>query len=142
MVCHPLFPFYVISHDCLKLCFAPFGIICFLEPGYYKDEGFGIRIESVVVVKEIKRLSPEPPNENNTKPFLGFENLTMCPIQTKLLDLSLLNQNQIEWINSYHQLGMSLYLIYEVSKHKKKMNLGLTSFFFPRPAGVGLQSYA
>ncbi|KAA1084283.1 hypothetical protein PGT21_023200 [Puccinia graminis f. sp. tritici] len=74
------------------------------EPGYYKDEGFGIRIESVVVVKEIKRLSPEPPNENNTKPFLGFENLTMCPIQTKLLDLSLLNQNQVEWINSYHQL--------------------------------------
>jgi len=74
------------------------------EPGYYKDEGFGIRIESVVVVKEITHLSPKPPNETNAKPFLGFENLTMCPIQTKLLDLNLLNPGQVTWINSYHQL--------------------------------------
>ncbi|KAI9622572.1 hypothetical protein KEM48_007189 [Puccinia striiformis f. sp. tritici PST-130] len=94
------------------------------EPGYYKDECFGIRIESVVVVKEIQDLNPNsssssPSTSTSTtatntnekdkssstiKPFLGFENLTMCPISTKLIDLKLLNANQIQWINSYHQL--------------------------------------
>ncbi|KAI9609403.1 hypothetical protein H4Q26_007357 [Puccinia striiformis f. sp. tritici PST-130] len=94
------------------------------EPGYYKDECFGIRIESVVVVKEIQNLNPNsssssPSTSTSTtasnknekdkssstiKPFLGFENLTMCPISTKLIDLTLLNLNQIQWINSYHQL--------------------------------------
>ncbi|POW11762.1 hypothetical protein PSTT_04999 [Puccinia striiformis] len=94
------------------------------EPGYYKDECFGIRIESVVVVKEIQNLNPNsssssPSTSTSTtatdknekdksssaiKPFLGFENLTMCPISTKLIDLKLLNANQIQWINSYHQL--------------------------------------
>jgi Xaa-Pro aminopeptidase len=59
----------------------------------------------VVVVKEMKPLGTQPPNDSNAKPFLGFENLTMCPIQTKLLEISLLNPSQIGWINSYHQLG-------------------------------------
>lgn len=77
------------------------------EPGYYKDEGFGIRIESIVIIKQIEfhdgRSSglsddPSPPPTN----YYGFETVTMCPIQTKLLNKSLLNSHQIEWLNAYH----------------------------------------
>ena len=42
------------------------------EPGYYEDGKFGIRIESVVLVREVKT-----PNNFGDKGFLGFENVTM-----------------------------------------------------------------
>ncbi|KAG0141806.1 hypothetical protein CROQUDRAFT_51169 [Cronartium quercuum f. sp. fusiforme G11] len=68
------------------------------EPGFYKDECFGIRIESVVVIKKMNTL-----HSFNDRDYLGFENFTLCPIQTKLIDLKLLDPAEIKWLNDYHR---------------------------------------
>ncbi|KAF8555473.1 Creatinase/aminopeptidase [Imleria badia] len=67
------------------------------EPGYYADGKWGIRIESVVIVREV-----ETPHNFGEKGFLGFENITMCPIQTSLVDLSMLTVEEKAWLNAYH----------------------------------------
>jgi Xaa-Pro aminopeptidase len=66
------------------------------EPGYYADGRYGIRIENVVIVQEAKT----PNNFGNG--YLCFEHVTMCPIQTKLIDFSILTVQEKEWLNSYH----------------------------------------
>ncbi|KAG1815096.1 peptidase M24, structural domain-containing protein [Suillus subaureus] len=66
------------------------------EPGYYADGRYGIRTESVVIVREA-----ETPN-NFGNGYLCFEHVTMCPIQTKLIDFSVLTAQEKEWLNSYH----------------------------------------
>ena len=67
------------------------------EPGYYEDGNFGIRIENIVlcVPKETKY-------KFGDKPWLGFENVTMTPLCRKLIEVKLLTQPEIEWVNSYH----------------------------------------
>ncbi|EKM56519.1 uncharacterized protein PHACADRAFT_253690 [Phanerochaete carnosa HHB-10118-sp] len=67
------------------------------EPGFYADGRFGIRIENVVIVREA-----ETPNNFGNKGFLGFENLTMCPIHKNLVDTSLLTDSERTWLNRYH----------------------------------------
>ena len=71
------------------------GMVVSNEPGYYKEGQFGIRIENLIFVKQI--------DEVNGKKLLGFENLTFVPIDTRLLDLSLLTQKEKDWLNAYHQ---------------------------------------
>jgi Xaa-Pro aminopeptidase len=68
------------------------------EPGYYEDGKFGIRIENVLLVKEAKL-------EHNFGGvgYLTFENITMAPIQKKLIDLCLLDADEIAWLNSHHE---------------------------------------
>ncbi|OAX39695.1 Creatinase/aminopeptidase [Rhizopogon vinicolor AM-OR11-026] len=66
------------------------------EPGYYADGRYGIRIESIVIVREAKT----PNNFGNE--YLCFEHVTMCPIQKKLIDFSLLNTQEKEWLDAYH----------------------------------------
>ncbi len=52
------------------------------EPGYYEDGAFGIRIENLLVIRE------EPtPNRFGGQAFLGFERLTLCPLQRKMIAL-------------------------------------------------------
>ena len=61
------------------------------EPGYYEENAFGIRIEnSILVVKK-----------DNDK--LGFENLTYLPYERNLIDLNLLSQDVIEYIDNFHK---------------------------------------
>lgn len=67
------------------------------EPGFYADGRFGIRIENVLVVREA-----HTPNNFGGVGFLCFENMTMVPIQTKMIKREMLNQDEIEWINKYH----------------------------------------
>ncbi|XP_053977342.1 xaa-Pro aminopeptidase ApepP [Hylaeus volcanicus] len=67
------------------------------EPGYYEDEKFGIRLENIeLVVKANTRYN------HKNRGFLTFETVTLVPIQTKLLDVSLLTENEIEYLNNYH----------------------------------------
>eukprot|EP01018_Ginkgo_biloba_P032583 Gb_05542 [translate_table: standard] len=73
------------------------GMIVSNEPGYYEDHSFGIRIENLLIVCEM-----ETPNRFGGITYLGFEKLTFVPIQSKLLDLSLLSAGEIEWLNDYH----------------------------------------
>lgn len=74
------------------------GMILSNEPGYYEDGAFGIRIENLLVVDEVIT-----PNRFGGITYLGFEKLTFVPIQTKLMDLTLLSQEEVDWVNSYHQ---------------------------------------
>lgn len=73
------------------------GMVVSNEPGYYEDHSFGIRIENLLFVKEI-----DTPNRFGGIGYLGFEKLTFVPIQTKMVDLSLLSTAEIDWLNDYH----------------------------------------
>ena len=66
------------------------------EPGYYRDGAFGIRIENLVWVHE-----PQP-IAGGDAPMLGFETLTLCPIDRRLILTDLLDTAEIEWLNAYH----------------------------------------
>ncbi|KXL50785.1 MAG: hypothetical protein FE78DRAFT_27059 [Acidomyces sp. 'richmondensis'] len=68
------------------------------EPGYYEDGNFGIRIENVVMVKEVKTK-----HKFGDKPFLGFEHVTMVPMCRKLIDVSMLSERERDWLNAYHR---------------------------------------
>jgi len=72
------------------------GMILSNEPGYYKPGSFGIRIENLIIVTE-----PEIP-EGGDIPMMGFETLTFCPIDRRLIDKSLFTQEEIDWLNRYH----------------------------------------
>ncbi|KAF2637659.1 putative Xaa-Pro aminopeptidase P [Massarina eburnea CBS 473.64] len=68
------------------------------EPGYYEDGKFGIRIENMIMVKEV-----ETKHKFGDKPYLGFEHVTLTPHCRKLVDMSLLNEDEKNFINSYHK---------------------------------------
>jgi Xaa-Pro aminopeptidase len=68
------------------------------EPGYYEDGKFGIRIENMIMVKEV-----ETKHKFGDKPYLGFEGVTMTPHCRKLVDMSLLTEDEKNFINEYHQ---------------------------------------
>ena len=65
------------------------GMILSNEPGYYEPGKFGIRIENLLAIKKVGKSNK-------------FINLTMAPIDKSLIEKKLLNKNEIEWINSYH----------------------------------------
>jgi Xaa-Pro aminopeptidase len=71
------------------------GMILSNEPGYYKTGGYGIRIENLVLVEEREI-------EGGEGEWLGFETLTLAPIDRALLDRSLLSEADIAWWNAYH----------------------------------------
>ncbi|MBO1516818.1 aminopeptidase P family protein [Psychrobacter halodurans] len=74
------------------------GMISSNEPGLYREGKWGIRIENLVVNTPVAN-----PTESEFGEFLHFETVTYCPIDTRLLDKSLLNQVEIEWLNDYHR---------------------------------------
>lgn len=74
-------------------------MILTIEPGYYEEGNFGIRIENTVrIVREKTKY-----NMSNGSEFLKFESLTYVPIQKELIEKSLLNEFEIKWINDYHE---------------------------------------
>ena len=74
--------------------FAP-GMVTSNEPGFYKNGEYGIRIENLVLCMEDEN------NEFGT--FYRFEDLTLFPIDKQLIDRQLLTQQEIDWLNNYHQ---------------------------------------
>lgn len=74
------------------------GMITSIEPGYYKENSFGIRIENLYYVKPAK----------NPK-FLQFEVLTLAPLDKRLINKYLLTADELKWLNHYHrQVFLSL----------------------------------
>ncbi|CAN0432581.1 unnamed protein product, partial [Ectocarpus fasciculatus] len=67
------------------------------DPGYYEDGAFGLRSENVCICVEKK-------TQHNFagKRSCTFETITMAPIQTKLIDVSLLTTQEREWLDDYH----------------------------------------
>lgn len=74
------------------------GMVLSNEPGYYKEGEYGIRIESLVVVRE-----KEGTDQNGSRPYYEFETITMAPIDKRLIDPNMLSQAELDWLNGYHQ---------------------------------------
>ena len=74
------------------------GMISSNEPGLYREGKWGIRIENLVVNKRVAQ-----PVETEFGDFLNFETVTYCPIDTRLIESSLLSQIEIDWLNDYHR---------------------------------------
>lgn len=71
------------------------GMVTSNEPGLYRTGKWGVRIENLVAC--VPALQTEFGN------FLKFEDLTLCPIDTRLILPDLLNQDEKDWLNAYHQ---------------------------------------
>ena len=82
-----------IRHDFNPNPIEP-GMVFSNEPGIYRNELYGIRIENLIVCIEKE--------ENEFGKFLGFETLTLCPVDTSLIDFELLEPAEKEWLNAYH----------------------------------------
>lgn len=74
------------------------GMILSNEPGYYKPGAYGIRIENLVVVKDVD--TPE----GGERELLGFDNLTRVPLDRRLIKMSMLTDDERMWIDGYHAL--------------------------------------
>ena len=72
------------------------GMIISNEPGYYREGEYGIRIENLVIVNEAGNI------RGGDKPMLGFETITLCPIDLRLVDPAMLTADEIAWLNQYH----------------------------------------
>jgi Xaa-Pro aminopeptidase len=72
------------------------GMILSNEPGYYKTDAYGIRIENLVLVVE------GPAVAGAEKQLNAFETLTLAPIDRRLIDIALLTDEEINWLDAYH----------------------------------------
>lgn len=73
------------------------GMVTSIEPGLYRPGQWGIRIENLVLTVPAETAEGDAFGE-----FLEFETLTLCPIDTRCLDRSLLDAGEIDWLNRYH----------------------------------------
>lgn len=65
------------------------------EPGFYKEGEFGMRIENLIIAQKAE--------ETDYGQFLEFETITLCPLENKLVEVSLLEDSERKWYNDYHQ---------------------------------------
>ncbi len=71
------------------------GMMMSNEPGYYEPGEYGIRIENIILVEEKE--------ETPWGKFLGFKDITMCPIDIRAVEPSLLSTQEKKWLNDYHK---------------------------------------
>ena len=71
------------------------------EPGYYQTGEFGIRLETVLKVVEMKNLRYQ--DKDDYGKMLGFEPVVFVPFELNLIDFDLLNKEQITWLNNYNK---------------------------------------
>ena len=83
------------------------GMILSNEPGYYKLNEYGIRIENLILVRE------------KSDDLLFFENLSWCPIDRDLVKKDLLDKEEIDWFNKYHTNVYDKLNTYMNDKEKK-----------------------
>ncbi len=72
------------------------GMLISNEPGYYKEGGYGIRLENVVLVTELTDIA------GGDRPMMGFETLTLAPFDRSLIDIDMLSPQELAWVNGYH----------------------------------------
>ena len=70
------------------------GMVVSNEPGYYKAGAYGIRIENLVTVVQVE--------SDAEKPLLGFETLTLTPIDRALVVADMLDGAEVAWLDAYH----------------------------------------
>ncbi|XP_054852958.1 xaa-Pro aminopeptidase 2 [Eublepharis macularius] len=74
------------------------GMFTSIEPGYYQDGEFGIRLEDIVLVVEA-----ETKHQVSETPYLTFKVISLVPYDRNLIDVKLLSQEQIQYLNSYYE---------------------------------------
>ncbi|WP_406645205.1 aminopeptidase P family protein [Aliisedimentitalea scapharcae] len=74
------------------------GMILSNEPGYYREGGFGIRIENLLVVQEAPALDGADPERS----MLSWRTLTYVPIDRRLIVRDMMNADELRWLNAYH----------------------------------------
>lgn len=72
------------------------GMILSNEPGYYKPGEYGIRIENLVIVRDLGK------GDDGNKRLFGFETITLAPIDCNLILPDLLTARELDWLNDYH----------------------------------------
>ncbi|MGI2259267.1 aminopeptidase P family protein [Shewanella sp. GXUN23E] len=72
------------------------GMVLSNEPGYYRADGFGIRLENLVEVRPCEAL------KGAEREMYEFAPMTLIPLDLRLLDTSLMTQAEIDWLNAYH----------------------------------------
>jgi Xaa-Pro aminopeptidase len=72
------------------------GMVLSIEPGYYRPGAFGIRTENLVIVREMAA------RDDAGRAMLGFETLTLAPIDKRLIESSALTAAEIQWLDAYH----------------------------------------
>ncbi len=77
-----------------RTAFKP-GMILSNEPGYYKTDGYGIRIENLILCVETEC-------KQEGRPFFAFETLTLFPIEQSLINVALMEEQELDWLNQYH----------------------------------------
>lgn len=75
------------------------GNICSDEPGIYRTNEYGIRIENLITVREAEQVSARTTGET----YYEFETLTLCYYDTRLIDRNMLTDKETAWLNNYHQ---------------------------------------
>ena len=76
------------------------GMVMSDEPAMYRPGEYGIRTENMILIRE--------DSETEFGKFLGFETLTLCYIDTKLVIPSMLSVREHAWLNKYHQMVYDL----------------------------------
>ncbi|MBK1992245.1 aminopeptidase P family protein [Campylobacter sp. 2018MI35] len=74
------------------------GMISSLEPGIYRKDKWGIRLENLAIILDIEKAK-----EQEFGNYLYFETLTLCPFERKCIDIKLLNSKEKKWLNNYHK---------------------------------------
>lgn len=81
------------------------GMVTSIEPGLYRPGQWGIRIENLVLNVAVPSAVPDAaegaPEHGD---YLAFETLSLCPIDTRCIDVSLLRDDELQWLNDYHAL--------------------------------------
>jgi len=72
------------------------GMLMSNEPGYYKAGAWGIRIENLVIVTALD------PIDGGERPMMGFETVTLCPIDRRLIRPALMTERERAWLDAYH----------------------------------------
>ena len=73
------------------------GMLISNEPGFYKVGVYGIRIENVVLVTPPEQIA------DGERPMMGFETITLAPIDRRLIASHMLDHNERDWLNAYHR---------------------------------------
>lgn len=73
------------------------GMVTSIEPGVYRPGQWGVRIENLVL-----NVAATTPEGGAFGEFLEFETLTLCPIDTRCIDMQLMRADEVAWLNAYH----------------------------------------
>ena len=76
------------------------GMITSIEPGVYRAQQWGVRIENLVL--NVPATSVMAAENGGFGEFLEFETLTLCPIDTRCIAMNLMRADEIAWLNGYH----------------------------------------